>query len=380
MGKRFNGFKDGTKTKMNRKMRSVKERAQYNYDTQKSKIQNSQTAKNLSNLNNIRQTRGLKGKTKAFGHYAANTRIGSKVVNAAKRMARFIRTNIVLIKFIAIGFLVALFLTLLILFGISLAQAYAPTPHYYCDPQASEEVKSSKAFMQYCRIKTNADNSSIAAAAVSLATTDTTVGGKQIDYTGPGFGDVEAFKGRPNYKIDTFVNVTKQITELSRTRPGLSNWGISYFASCDLNTGTAVLWSGADDEFPLLLIGAEEERGGTSGIAGYLTNNTNGKWEELERGSDIQPGDIAIGGTNQHGGRGVGHVWMYVANWENGAWTDNSIVQEVWPGSTANRFEGSHKDYYSRLTRDGDPWKGAKRIFRFVGEPNEASIFSAVQP
>ena len=265
---------------------------------------------------------------------------------------------------------------------IAIGQTVGSSPHFYCDSKASDDVKSTVQYQQYCKGfgGSSGGNSSIAEAAVSLATTDETVGGRKIDWRSNGFGDVEAYKGNPQYTVDTFLAKVPEIVQVAQDlrtegKRTTNTWSLPYYASCDLSVSLPVLWSGADDNFPMTLTGAEMYGTGTSGITGHLVNGGSKLWQQVPKGDKILPGDIALG--NNHGG--YQHVWMYVATWENGTWTDNSIVQKKYPNSTANTYQGSHLDYYASLSNIGDPWKLADVVYRYVGQIDEQSPFLKVK-
>lgn len=265
---------------------------------------------------------------------------------------------------------------------IGIGQAVGSSPHYYCDSKASDEVKSTVQYQQYCKGfgSSGGNNSSIAEAAISLATTDTTTMGRKIDWVSNGFGDVEAYRGNSQYTVDTFLDKVPKIVEVAQNlrtegKRDTNTWSLPFYASCDLSVSLPVLWSGADDNFPMTLSGFELNGSGTSGITGHLVNANTGKWKQVPRGDKILPGDIAMG--NNQGG--YQHVWMYVATWENGSWTDNSLVQKKYPNSTANTYQGSFKDYYAMLNDVGDPWKIADVVYRYVGEVDETSPFRKIQ-
>lgn len=311
----------------------------------------------------------------------------SKIKDIGKRLQTFIKSNSKAIKLYSSVSGISLLVLNVSFFGLGLVQSVGGTPHYYCDKNARAEIKSTLLYRQYCTNgSSRVNNETIASAAVTLATTDTSLGTTQIEFNTDGLSDVEAYRNKEGYTVETFIEVLPKIMETAgklvsegKRDRSRHTWSPlppnTYYASCDLQVSSAILWSGADDNFPMYLSGVENTGGGTSGITGYLINDGgDGKWEELQRGEPIQPGDIALGN-----GPAYGHVWMYVANWENGQWTDNSIVQEKFPGSTSNRYEGSHRDYYAKLSHDEDPWESSERIFRYIGEVDENSEFKKIE-
>lgn len=296
------------------------------------------------------------------------------------KVQQWVMKNLHLIQITGIVLSIGLVVLHLSFFVLGVFQTFGKTPHYYCNQNASDNTKSTIVYQQYCNGSSlgNADNKGIAEAAISLATVDTSLGKQKIDWTMNGMVDLEA--KRSTHPVDNFITLTPKIIEqanlIKGERKGVATWTLNYYASCDLSVASAVLWSGADDNFPMYLSGNETTTNTTYGQTGYLLNNGhNGKWIQVPRGDKVLPGDIALGNMN---GRTVQHVWMYVATWENGQWVNNDLVQARFPGSTSNRYEGSNRDYYSMLSRDGNPWESSEYIFRFVGEINELSSFRRI--
>lgn len=86
--------------------------------------------------------------------------------------------------------------------------------------------------------------------------------------------------------------------------------GDPYYASCDRGVGTAVRWSGADDNFPPGYTGAQYE---------YMVGEGSDKWELVSDSAgnpdELLPGDVLMDSPN--------HVAMYLGN---------EVVQKVWGG------------------------------------------------
>ncbi|MGI6608131.1 MAG: hypothetical protein ACOX1F_04035 [Erysipelotrichaceae bacterium] len=230
------------------------------------------------------------------------------------------------------------------------------------------------------------DNINIARAAVSLSVADTSDGKGRIWFTRWGLSDLYKYVGVPDYCPETFIAVAPQLVDIlnsmDESKHNTTRWSdTSYclYASCDFNVALAVWWSGADDNYPSCLGGLGEFNPKfTYAQTGYLIHNfSNGKWEQVQPGSKILPGDIAFGRNAK--GR-ISHTWMYVATWENGRWIDNSLVQEKFPDSKANRYEGSYQKYYPKLGYDFNPWLSSAYIFRFTGKINNYSEFKTVSP
>ena len=265
-------------------------------------------------------------------------------------------------------------------------QSYGRSPHYYCDLNAPREEQETEVYKRYCKYGLSSaisDNSSIAKAAISLSTVDISGrGSERISWRTNGLSDVERYRGNKKYTPDTFLDKVPKLVSTanlmsgSTDRKGVATWKLPYYASCDLSVSLAVLWSGADDNFPMYLGGNEINTGGKYGIAGYLVNRASNKWQQVPKGSKILPGDIAMG--NNRGG--FQHIWMYVATWENGKWVDNSLVQEKYPGSRAVVYQGSHQDYYACVGEvSRDPWEASDVIYRYVGKTNENSKFRGIK-
>jgi len=253
--------------------------------------------------------------------------------------------------------------------AVSYMMSFRSSPHYYCDIDASADVKNSALYKQYCSTSAH-DNSSLALAAINLAICDTTIGGKTVEYTCDGLSDVVSVYGdssRP-YAED-FVKIA---TEICNAMGKNANYQLQ--ASCDWTVMLAVRWSGADDNYPTILGGNDWNTPGSGrGQGGYLENNISGNWKRLSEGESIQAGDIAI--VEHAGGNGgADHVYMFIADWDaaSGEW-DCSYAQERFPGSTATVYEGSFHQYYAQLDHaaNGSPWDNNEkqtRIYRYVGD------------
>lgn len=92
-----------------------------------------------------------------------------------------------------------------------------------------------------------------------------------------------------------------------------------YYQSCDSTVGTAVRWSGADDNFPMHNTGAQLV---------YCSTHPD-KWESVgSLGDDVSREDLKAGDVLVFDG----HVILYVSN---------EIVKEKYPNSTAEMVSGS---------------------------------------
>ncbi|MDI9539894.1 MAG: hypothetical protein QM204_00240 [Bacillota bacterium] len=229
------------------------------------------------------------------------------------------------------------------------------------------------------------ENINIARAAISLATMDNSNGRDRLWFTRWGLSDLKKYVGIPGYCPETFIKIAPQLTDIlyymDYSKHNTGRWcKTSYclYASCDFNVALAVWWSGADDNFPAYLGRMGEfDPNFTSGQTGYLIHNySKDKWIQVQPGSKVLPGDIALG-RNEEGY--ICHIWMYLATWENGRWLDNSLVQEKFPNTKANRYEGSYEHYYAKVGYDENPWLSSAYIFRFTGIIDETSEFKAVR-
>jgi hypothetical protein len=333
----------------------------------------------VSFAQDFKEAKGLK-KAAVVGSHTGKTM--QKLITYIKAIGKFIKNNKLTIWILSILIAIILLFSEVVFFFTGISQSFNQSPHYYCDIDAPPEVKHSALYRQYC--KTYADNDSIAKAAISLSTCDVSSGTPQIEYTQSGYSDVIKYLGKAGYTAETFVSMTPKLIEvcnyqLSWTEHDTEKWYGDYYASCDLAVALAIWWSGSDDNFPAYLKPAgEHDLSKTNGQTGYLLHDySKGKWEQVKEGDTILPGDIAL---NRSDKGNIKHIYMYVATWENGEWVDNSLVQEKYPGSKANRYDGSWQDFYPRLMNDRNPWENSEFIFRFVGEVNEESKFLQLTP
>lgn len=388
----------------------VKSRAKTKINTAREEIGDSSIGQFAKGIKDAAQAKGAKAKLSALGRGAKNgfnkSALGrsikgviDKIVNLAKKIKRFFQTNWFWLKWVLIGVAIALVLSEVAFFAVGIANSTGKTPHYYCNYLASDEEKATAKYKQYC-VYEEYDNASLAAAAVSLSTIDISNGTYNntldpIPYTCNGMRDLLDHPNSP-YTPQIFISVIPQIIQAMHEKnyPGhisaagtSQSWALDgLYASCDFSVCMAVLWSGADDNYPTCL-GRELDALSTytANQTGYLLNGNSGKWRKLEIGEDILPGDIAV---NVSPDKDKGHVWMYVAKWTaEGGWEDSPIVQAKYPGSHANRYEGSHEHYYARLKYTSkSPWNdylyagGPFYIFRFVGTINEESPFIGITP
>lgn len=157
-------------------------------------------------------------------------------------------------------------------------------------------------------------NQSIAAACVSLASGDRTMGDSKVpfDMHGPDSPNLND----PSNNLLTYKKVHETIFP-----------GDKYFASCDRSVATAIRWCGADDQFPA---------GATSTQMSYLERSDRWDYVGVYGQCTLMPGDVLI--TD-------GHIKCYVGT---------EAANERFPGSEANMYQGSLEDYFPILSKD-DP-------------------------
>ena len=174
----------------------------------------------------------------------------------------------------------------------------------------------------YCKgatdtITGNANNSTIADAAVSITGSD----GTKIMYN-----------DNPNIDDLPTLSLYKQMND--------KYIGDKIYASCDRTVCTAIRWSGADPNF---------EEGPVSKQYTYL--NTSSNWEKVgvinDTNFNFEPGDVII--TD-------GHILMYVGN---------EAVKKKYPNSSSNTVEASGYVYYPYC--NSSPYRIGSEVYRFVG-------------
>ena len=396
----------GLKNTFEDKVDSVKSRVENKAATVKTSFVESkvgQTAKKTKQF--FKDEKGFKNKAKFIYNNSAIGNFIQKLVKLGKTVWKFVKTFKIPIAIAGAVIALLILLSNGIFYVISVGKSVGSTPHYYCNPNAPMIEKMSSKYKQYCTYQTF-DNSSIAAAAVALSTADIASGQSQINYTAPGLGDLLNQSGA-NIFVSVVPRIVQTMMDISHGSNGQSwstNTSSALYASCDFSICMAVLWSGADDNYPTCL-GRELYNTGANANpqvqTGYLlaSDFNNGLWQELNEGDEILPGDIAVSNYTKNG-ESKGHTWMYVARWVPeptasdpwaGHWEESDIVQAKYPGSNANRYEGSHESYYAKLSHtDNNPWKdshgeandpnGIYKIFRYVGTINEGSPYIGITP
>lgn len=251
------------------------------------------------------------------------------------------------------------------IFVISILAAFGSTPHYYCDK--SQKEVSADVYNQYCNLSSgNANNESIVQACNSIATTDTSLGTSIIKYSTRGTGDMTPYVGKSGYKPETWISLAPQIDDTLRRRgTPYSNGEIDrVYANCTYNAGSAIVWSGADDDFPVVQ--------GPPQMRAYMRSHKD-KWEEVT-GKDLMPGDVCVDER---------HIWISMSNCtKDGNVIDNKAIQDAWPGSTSARYDGAWQLFYPVL-RPAPPTQtehGGYAAFRFIGKVNEDSEFKKLKP
>ena len=154
-------------------------------------------------------------------------------------------------------------------------------------------------------------NASIADAAVTLASNDIINGKILWDVDGPNSVNLN------DQKLKTYKKVHMEIFPNDQ-----------YFASCDRAAASAIVWSGADKDFPA---------GGNNAQYNYLKSSA--KWNyvgDYTKDTALKPGDVLIT-------KGDGHIKIYV-----GAESSN----KRFAGSTSNMYAASSHDYFPILYKD----------------------------
>jgi hypothetical protein len=125
-----------------------------------------------------------------------------------------------------------------------------------------------------------------------------------------------------------------------------------YYQSCDRGVATAVVWSGADDSFPVGDTGTQDR---------YLQSHSN-LWTFIgtydNNYSKLKPGDIVIT-TRERRGTNHGHIVLYVGNAE---------VRKKYPNSDAEFVSASYQDRSPGCGDHPSAYKGSGyHIYRYKG-------------
>ena len=131
--------------------------------------------------------------------------------------------------------------------------------------------------------------------------------------------------------------------------------GDPWYQSCDRGVATAVVWSGADDNFPVGATGQQDA---------YLASAAgNGLWElvgDYDSVMDqLQPGDICIT-TAERRGTTHGHIIMFVGNEE---------IQKKYPGAEGEFVSASYETRSPGCGSQRSYYKGdGYLVYRYVGD------------
>jgi len=130
------------------------------------------------------------------------------------------------------------------------------------------------------------------------------------------------------------------------------------YQSCDRGVATAVVWSGADDNFPV---------GDTSAQDVYMSTHPE-LWKDLGLydmlSEPLQPGDILVTTSQRRSeARGHyckhGHIWMYVGNEE---------VQKKYPGNTGDMVHASYQERSPGIGEMGNYGHNeGYKVYRYIG-------------
>lgn len=139
--------------------------------------------------------------------------------------------------------------------------------------------------------------------------------------------------------------------------------GDQYYASCDRTVGTAIRWSGTDDDYP---------PGPVSEQSRYLNAEGKDKWEKvgpLTGEADLKPGDVLI--TNDGGG----HTFMYAGK---------DAIDAVWHGKSTPDgviVSGSLNDRSPGVNNNGELSDGRSfTIYRAKGHEQNSKYKSIKAP
>ncbi|MBQ8218192.1 MAG: hypothetical protein IJZ79_02710 [Bacilli bacterium] len=108
----------------------------------------------IGNVKDFANTKGIGNKAKfvakKLGNNAVNSEAFKKIQQAIKATIDAVKWVITNIKPIAIVTAVVLVLGNATIFVISVVQSVNPTPHYYCDTEATRSIKKTAVYQQYC--------------------------------------------------------------------------------------------------------------------------------------------------------------------------------------------------------------------------------------
>ena len=103
--------------------------------------------KALKNLAGFGKEKASNSVKKAYNNFKEKHQRFKRFIETIKKIAQFMMAYG---KYIAIATAVVTILFNAVIFGISIAQGVAKSPHYYCDMDAPASVKKSSVFKQYC--------------------------------------------------------------------------------------------------------------------------------------------------------------------------------------------------------------------------------------
>lgn len=243
----------------------VKDRAYNKYTDTRSRIKNNIRKNTLGRFDQAKN--GVVNKVQQFK-------------NAIKKIKRIAQVIQAAAKPIAITTAVVTLVGSATLWITSVVAAVGTSPHFYCDKKPDKSVKQTKLYQQYCG-NGDTDFGEGIAERMSAYCFDT----KQDaidDYHSAGGTDGGDACGRA-YGVVCGTELYKEVHDK------VLEPGDKYYASCDRSTGSAVRWSGADDNFCYAVC--------DSGIIPYCQQHTD-IWQdvvsEINSQDDLEPGDVCV--------------------------------------------------------------------------------------
>ena len=129
--------------------------------------------------------------------------------------------------------------------------------------------------------------------------------------------------------------------------------GDHLYQSCDRGVSAAVVWSGADDNFPI---------GNTTTQDEYMSTHPDlwldmGLYDSFT--DELQPGDIFCT-TRERRGANHGHIFMFVGNEE---------VQKKYPGNSGDMAHASYMERSVGIQQMGNYGHNeGYKVYRYIGD------------
>lgn len=305
----------------------------------------------FKNKLNAKDKNGKANRLKNLSKMAKDSKLGKKISGGINSLGNKIKNSNIfkkaekIIQFIIKFKWVILITTGLILIaywvvpaGFAIAQGFGSTSHYYCDMSADPKVLSSEIYQRYCG-SPGLSNDSIASAALAFAYDNNNKGATENVWIRHSDGKSSNLQ---------FLSTKVYAMVHDNINPGAS------YADCGKCAATAVLWAGADDNYP---------HSGTGGQLSYLQKQvkTTHKWELVgttETPALLQPGDVLLVGPSTGGNFEYGHTAIYVGN---------EKVQERFPGTTYDVVSGALRSHTPKLVHlEGEYTGRSKHGYYFI--------------